>query len=393
MAIKVSTLLAHNTELSLDLSPSLGGNLFTNSFPIANGVNPVVISGNGYPTITGLAGQVLTTNGAGLTSWQSPASGSITLVGDVTGTGLSPVTTTLNNTTVVPGTYGSASQVGVFTVNSQGRLTAASNAPISITPAQAGLGNVTNSLQVINNGGSPSIRQGTGAPVGADTLGAMYIDRSVTNGDGIFFYDGATWQVIAQKLNLYDEKSSGFIAPVAAGTNSVAIGSGAETSVGATNSLALGLQSLARTQFSIVQAGGRFASNGDAQAGRYTLRTVTINNSPAEMFIDGTAGSVRLTLPDDATWTFRVTVTGHRTDLGNGHAGYTAAGVIYRGAGPATTFIQGSVNKVVLAESTPSWDINISADSTNGSLRILVTGENAKTIRWVALVETVEITN
>lgn len=111
------------------------------------------------------------------------------------------------------------------------------------------------------------------------------------------------------------------------------------------------------------------------------------------MFIDGTAGSVRLTLPDDATWTFRITVTGHRTDLGNGHAGYTASGVIYRGAGAATTSIQGSVNKVVLAESNPIWDINISADNINGSLRIQVTGENGKTIRWLALVETVEITN
>jgi hypothetical protein len=393
MAIKVSTLLAHNTELSLDLTPTLGGNLFTNNFYIANGVNPVVISGNGYPTNTGTAGQVLTTDGAGLTSWTSAPSGIITLVGDVTGSSVSPVTTTLNNTTVVPGTYGSASSVSVFTVNSQGRLTAASNAPISITPAQAGLGNVTNSLQVINDGGNPSMRQGTGAPVGADNLGAIYIDRSVTNGDGIYYYDGAAWQVIGQKLNLYDENSSGFTAPVAAGTNSVALGSGAETSSTAPNSLAIGLQSLARNQSGVVQAGGRFASNGDAQVGRYTLRTVTINNTPTEMFIDGTAGSVRLTLPDDATWSFRIMITGHRTDLGNGHAGYTASGVIYRGAGAASTAIQGSVNKVVLAESNPSWDINISADSTNGSLRILVTGENAKTIRWVALVETVEITN
>ena len=393
MAIKVSTLLAHNTELSLDLSPTLGGNLFTNNFYIANGLNPVVISGNGYPTITGTSGQVLTTDGAGLTSWQSPASGSITLIGPVTGTGLSPVTTTITPTGVTIGTYGSASTVGVFTVNAAGQLTGASNAPISITPAQAGLGNVTNQLQVINAGGSPSIRQGTGAPIGPDTLGAMYIDRSVTNGNGIFYYDGAAWQVVGQKLNLYDENTNGFIAPVAAALDSVAIGSGAETSVGATNSLALGLQSLTRTQFSIVQAGGRFASNGDAQAGRYTLRTVTINNSPTEMFINGTAGLVRLVLPDDATWTFRVTITGHRTDLGNGHAGYTASGVIYRGAGAATTSIQGSVNKVVLAESNPAWDINISADNTNGSLRILVTGENAKTIRWLALVETVEITN
>jgi hypothetical protein len=255
------------------------------------------------------------------------------------------------------------------------------------------LGNVTNSLQVINNGGAPSIQEGTGAPAGPDTLGAIYIDRSVANGDGIYYYDGADWQVIAQRLNLYDERTNGFVAPVAAALDSVAIGSGAETAVTAPGSLAIGLQSLARNQGGVVQASGRFASNGDAQAGRYLLRSNTINATPAELFIDGTGGSVRLELPDDSTWTFKITVTGHRTDLGNGHAGYTAAGVIYRAAGAATTSIQGAVNKVVLAESNPAWDINISADTTNGSLRITVTGETGKIIRWLALVETVEITN
>jgi hypothetical protein len=255
------------------------------------------------------------------------------------------------------------------------------------------LGNVTNSLQVINAGGAPSIREGTGAPVGSDTLGAIYIDRATTGGNGILYYDGSAWQVIGQKLNLYDENSATFVAPVATGTASIALGSGAETSATAPGSLAIGLQSLTRNQGAVVQASGRFASNGDAQAGRYMLRNVTTSNTSQELFIDGSGGSVRLTLPDDSTWTFRVTVTAHRTDLGNGHAGYTAQGVIYRGVGAASVAIQGSVNKTVLAESNLSWDINITADTTNGSLRILVTGENAKTIRWVALVETVEITN
>jgi hypothetical protein len=393
MAIKVSTLLAHNTELSLDLSPTLGGNLDTDNFYIANGVNPVVISGNGYPTNVGTNGYVLTTDGAGLTSWQAAGGGSITLTGDVTGSGMSPIATTLSNTTVISGSYGSASSVATYTVNSQGRLTAAGSSSISITPSQAGLGNVTNSLQVINNGGSPSIQEGTGIPTGSDTLGAIYIDRSVTNGDGIYYYDGANWKVVAQRLNLYDEKTNGFVAPVAAALDSIALGSGAETAASAPGSLAIGLQSLARTQGGVVQASGRFASQGDAQSGRYLLRNNTINAAPAELFIDGTGGSVRLALPDDATWTFRITVTGHRTDLGNGHAGYTAAGVIYRGSGSVTTSIQGSVNKVVLAESNPAWDINISADTVNGSLKILVTGETGKIIRWLALVETVEITN
>lgn len=391
MVIKVSTLLGHNTNLSLDNAPSLGGPLNTNNYSIINGGNPVIITGNSYPITTGTSGQVLTTDGLGIISWQNPTVGSITLTGDVSGSGLSPVNTTLSNTSVVANSYGSSSTVGTFTVNSQGRLTAAGNASISITPSQAGLGNVTNLLQVINAGGAPSLREGSGIPSGVDILGAIYIDQSVTNGNAVYRYNGSSWDVIATKPNLYAENSATFVTPVASGTNSIALGDGA-TSL-AIDSLAIGLQSLARNQGGVVQASGRFASTGDAQTGRYLLRTHTISSVPAELFIDGTAGSIRLTLPDDSTWSFKITVTAHRTDLGDGHAGYTAAGVIYRGAGAATTTIQGSVNKTVLSESNPSWDINISADTAYGSIKIMATGENSKTIRWVALVETVEITN
>jgi len=528
MVIKVSTLLAHNTLVIDDTAPSLGGPLNTNNYPISNGENPVTISGNEYPTNTGSAGQVLTTNGFGVLSWTTNGSGTVTSVGvssigiyagaltigssPVTSSGTITITPNIFTSTtpgIVPGsgggtanylradgtwatppgssgnasnilggaanqilyqtapnttsfipapiapstylewngtnfvwaaagtgsgsvtsvgltssggtitvsgipnpittsgtfnidlplsgvtanTYGSASSVGVFTVNSNGIITLASNSPISITPAQAGLGNVTNSLQVINAGGSPSIREGTGSPAGSDTLGAIYVDRAVTNGNGIYYYDGTTWQVIGQKLNLYNEKSSAFTAPVASGTNSIALGEGATTISTATDSLAIGLYSVARTQGGVVQASGRFSTNGDAQAGRYLLRATTIDATTTELFINGTAGGVRLVLQDNSTWTFKVTVTGHRTDVGDGHAGYTASGVIYRGTGVASTTIQGSVNKVVLAESNPAWDINISADAANGSLKVTVKGEAGKQIRWVALVETVEVTN
>lgn len=51
------------------------------------------------------------------------------LTGDVTTVG---VAATLANTAVTPGSYGSATQVGSFTVDSKGRLTAASNTAIAI---------------------------------------------------------------------------------------------------------------------------------------------------------------------------------------------------------------------------------------------------------------------
>lgn len=392
MVIKVSTLLAHNTVVQDDITPVLGGNLNTNNFSIANGLNSVTISGNNYPVDLGTVGQVISTNGNGILSFSDVVS-SITLTGDVTGSGSSTITTVLSDTTVSSGSYGSGSTIGIYTVNSQGRLTSASSVPIVITPTSAGLGNVTNSLQVINNGGAPSIHANAGVPTGSATSGALYVDENVTNGVGIYRYNGASWDPIAENLNLYAENSSTFITPVAQGINSIALGEGAQTAVAAVDSLAIGNQSLARLQGSVMQASGRFASAGDAQAGRYLLRTNTINGIPTEVFIDGTAGILRLVLPDDSTWTYKITVTGHRTDASNGHAGYTAAGVIYRASGVNTTSLQGSPNKVALAESNPSWDINISADPVNGSLKITVTGETGKTIRWVVLVETVEVTN
>jgi hypothetical protein len=64
--------------------------------------------------------------------------------GDLTSTR----TLSLANTAVTPNPYGSASSVATFTVDQQGRLTAAATVGISITPTQAGLSNVTNNKQV-----------------------------------------------------------------------------------------------------------------------------------------------------------------------------------------------------------------------------------------------------
>ena len=60
----------------------------------------------------------------------------ITLTGDVTGSGTGSFVTTLANTAVTPTGYGSATQVGTFTVDSKGRLTAASNTSIAIPASQ-----------------------------------------------------------------------------------------------------------------------------------------------------------------------------------------------------------------------------------------------------------------
>jgi len=71
------------------------------------------------------------------------------------------VTINLDNTAVTAASYGSASSVGTFTVDAQGRLTAASNSTISITSSQisdrattlvTGLTGTANEIAVSNSG-------------------------------------------------------------------------------------------------------------------------------------------------------------------------------------------------------------------------------------------------
>jgi hypothetical protein len=189
---------------------------------------------------------------------------------------------------------------------------------------------------------------------------------------------------------LYAEHAVSPGTPVATGTNAVAMGS--QATAQADNSLAIGVQSLSRYP-GVTLANGRFGAQGDAQSGKYLIRSGTASATPTELFIDGTGGSQRLVLPSDSTWIWEATIIGHRTDATDGHAGYRLKGVIYRVGALNTTTMLGSPSKEILAESNSSWDVSATADTVNGSLKITVTGESGKVIRWLAVIETTEVTN
>lgn len=122
------------------------------------------------------------------------------------------------------------------------------------------------------------------------------------------------------------------------------------------------------------------------KAVNYILKNETTDDTQTELFFDGTSG--RMVLLNNSTWSFDVTVTARRTDSGNESASYKFTGCIDNNSN--TVALVGSVDSSS-NEDTNSWNVTVDADNTNKSLRIRVTGENSKNIRWVAFVKTVEV--
>jgi hypothetical protein len=131
------------------------------TIPVAN------VTGAVANTVYVLAGTNLTGGGAltGNVTINSAYNGTVTSVGSGTGLTGGPITTTgtlsLANTAVTAASYGNASTVATFTVDAQGRLTAAANTAIAIAnTAVSGLGTMStqNSNSVSITGGTINVQ-------------------------------------------------------------------------------------------------------------------------------------------------------------------------------------------------------------------------------------------
>lgn len=117
------------------------------------------------------------------------------------------------------------------------------------------------------------------------------------------------------------------------------------------------------------------------------LRKNTTNENASEMFLD--SNSQRMTIPSKTTWTFLIKLSAHLDDTTNSGAGWIFKGVIRnKGGSPNETLLIGDVIEESWKDSALQLaSASVTADDTNDSLKIEVTGIASKNILWAAVVE------
>ena len=169
-----------------------------------------------------------------------------------------------------------------------------------------------------------------------------------------------------------------------------AVVGGQNNKASAMNTLATGLDADARIPGGVTRGAGKFLSAGDAQSTITVMKKQTVDANPHSLL--ATSLNLTLGIPDQTTWLFSALIVARRVDADGESAAYKLEGCVDRQTGANTTALVGAVAKTAIAEDAAAWDVGATADTTNGRLNLLVTGEAGKTINWVARVTLVEVT-
>jgi trimeric autotransporter adhesin len=180
----------------------------------------------------------------------------------------------------------------------------------------------------------------------------------------------------------------------ATGQGSLAFGY--DTQATGLQSTAIGLAARNPINGSFKFAGGKHQTSGDSQTGIFPLLAettdatatamVTYHNNSATASTDN-----QVILPNNSAYFFSGTIIAReQASAGTDVGAWEIKGAIRREANAASTVL---VKSTIDDFNVPTgWAVALTADTTNGGLAITVTGAAATNIRWVATVNTSEVT-
>jgi len=172
-------------------------------------------------------------------------------------------------------------------------------------------------------------------------------------------------------------------------SNSVALGT--NCSSGAIQTFSLGNRAKATVISEIAFASFMRSVTGDRQKSTILMAIQTTDNTATELSCLG-SGTSRCVLDDSSVYKMEVSLMGvNIADLSEVFQGTYTCGIKKDTTSASTAFVGSGLVSVLDAANPAGWAVAISADTTNGALKILVTGANSKTIEWFAKIETIKI--
>jgi hypothetical protein len=242
------------------------------------------------------------------------------------------------------------------------------------------------------SGGSVANAAGSTAIGGSYANGADSFAAAIANNTATYGATGANSVAIGNLAKASGQKSfSVGYATQATGTYSYSLGRQAQ----ATQEGAIAIGSFAKSAVIGKVAIGGFSPNniGDSQAGIVNLYSDTGGATPEALTTNNSAAGTtnQIILPNNSAYAFHGTIVARQqASAGTACAAWKVEGLIRREGSAGTTVLVNSATTVL--DNTPAWGMTLSADTTNGGLKIEVTGAAATNIRWVATIHTSEVT-
>lgn len=180
---------------------------------------------------------------------------------------------------------------------------------------------------------------------------------------------------------------------IASGVRSIAFGS--YLSAAQENSVALGYGSSSSIygKYAFSGYGIDGFTKGVRQTGTFVLMRDSVGTTPVVLTTSNLAPSAtnQIILPNNSAHAFTgIIIARQQAAGGTASAAWEIKGLIRREGSAAATVLVNSA--ITVLSNVPGWSLALSADTTNGGLAITVTGATSTNIRWVATIQTSEVT-
>ena len=402
VAIGLGSTAQHSQAVSIG---NYASSTATNQISLGGTSDTVKISGTyTLPTADGTANQVLTTNGSGVVTFA-----------DAGGGGGADLYVANESSPAAQPTAAGANAIGIGDTAQAAGADGVAIGLQSYARAQSALGlfgdaqnvesvSIGKNSAATADGAVQLGRNGYSTATDAVSLGksrasgASSFAAAISNNGSTYGATGSQSMSIGQFTRATSSGAAAFGGAFANASGSQSLAIGRNVLAQQQASVALGQQSLSAVAGKFAYSSTNFSATGDSQHGMCVLRQSTTDDDPKVMLTDNPAATVsainQVILPNNSAYSFSGTIIARESATnGSDYASWEIKGALLRDANAASTVLgNGIQNKLYATSGASAWAIALSADTTNGGLKIEVTGAASTNIRWVATVNTSEVT-